>query len=104
MQYKHICPINQDTSLITFHCPLSGDLLVKEWGTELLADPSFFRTMVTVRLPEGLIPPDGPEVKTVNGQPEYNYGHGSYIGNILHHQYKVEVSVHLLYMLFLRCT
>ncbi len=64
---------------------------MKEWGTDLLADPSFFRSMVVVRLPEGLIPQDGPEVKMVGGCPEYNFSHASYIGNILHHQYKVEV-------------
>lgn len=69
-----------------------GELLIREWGTELLADPSFFRTMVLVRLPEGLIPADGPQVKMVDGKPDYNFGHGAFIGNILHHNYKVEVS------------
>ena len=68
-----------------------GELLVKEWGTELLADSSFFHTMVLVRLPEGLIPSDGPEVEMMNGSPVYNYRHCSCIGIILHENYKVEV-------------
>ncbi len=70
---------------------LSGELLVKEWRTDLLADPSFFRSMVVVRLPEGLIPHDGPEVKMVDGRPDYNYIHCSCIRNMLIHDYKVEV-------------
>ena len=64
---------------------------MKEWGTELLADSSFFHTMVLVRLPEGLIPSDGPQVEMVDGSPVYHFGHGSYIGGILHKEYKVEV-------------
>ncbi len=74
-------------------CVCTGELLVKEWGTELLADSSFFRAMTMVRLPDGLIPPDGPSVEMIDGEPNYNFAHGSFIGNILHHDYKVEVSI-----------
>ena len=62
---------------------------MKEWGTDLLADPSYFKAMVTVRLPEGLVPPDRPG--TASSPPEYTFSHASYIENILHHEYKVEV-------------
>lgn len=65
---------------------------MKEWDTELLADPSFFRTMVTVRLPDGLIPADGPQPNIVDGKPEYDFSHGGYIGGILRREYKIEVS------------
>lgn len=70
---------------------ISGELLVKEWGTELLADASFFHTMTTVRLPDGLIGSDGPPLESENDLPEYNFSHGSYIGGTLHNDYKVEV-------------
>ena len=32
---------------------LLGELLVRSWGTQLLADSSFFGAMVVVALPEG---------------------------------------------------
>ena len=67
-----------------------GRLLVKEWGTGLLDNPSFFRMMVLVRLPEGLIPSDGPPVKTVNGVPQYDGSHGKFIGSFLKER-KIEV-------------
>ena len=78
--------------LLTRHVPFTGELLVKEWGTELLADPSFFGTMVVVRVPDGLLPAKGgPELTVVDGRPVYNYSHGAFLGNILHHKYRVEV-------------
>ena len=82
-------PPNKTTSLFLL-CP--GQLLVKEWGTDLLADPSFFCSMALVRLPDNLIGPDGPEVeKGSHGQPHYDYKHAGYIGNKLQEDYKIEV-------------
>ena len=69
----------------------AGSFLTKEWGTELLANPTFFNTMVMVRLPEGLISKDDPKVKMVDGEPNYDFSHGMHIGSILHSRYKIEV-------------
>ena len=70
-----------------------GELLVREWGTDLLADPSFFRAMALVRVPDGLVGPDGPEVteRGEDGQPHYDYTHANYIVGKLQSHYKVEV-------------
>lgn len=66
---------------------------MKEWGTDLIADPSFFHTMALVRLPDDLIGPGGPEVleKGIDGQPHYDCTHAAYLGNKLHCDYKIEV-------------
>jgi len=71
----------------------AGQHLVKEWDTALFAHPSFFATMVTVRLPEGLIPVGGPEIKMVDNEFVYDSSHGSYIGKILRQDYQVEVYI-----------
>lgn len=48
--------------------------------------------MVVVRVPDGLLPAEGaPDLEVVDGRPVYNYSHGSFLGNILRHKYKVEV-------------
>jgi len=70
-----------------------GEYLVKKWGTDLLADASLFVNMTLVRLPEGLVGQGAPQVldTDASGLPLYSYYHASFVGNILHHQYKIEV-------------
>ncbi len=66
---------------------------MREWGTDLLADISLFNTMSLVRLPDGLIGKGSPEVlnTAADGSPLYDYAHAGHLGNILHHDYKIEV-------------
>ena len=49
--------------------------------------------MSLVRLPDGLIGEGAPEVlnRDADGRPLYDYYHAGYLGNILHHEYKIEV-------------
>ena len=79
----------RSTAPLTAYSQLAGAMLVKEWGTGLLADPSYFKNMMMVRLPEGLIPAD--RVEVVDGKPRYDNSHCYYIGDLLYHKYKVEV-------------
>jgi len=66
---------------------------VREWDTDLLADPSLFDTMSLVRLPDGLVGEGAPAVlnRGEDGKPLYDYYHAGYIGDKLHHDYKIEV-------------
>ena len=75
---------------------------MKEWGTDLLADPDLFVNMTLVRLPEGLVGQGAPEVSDTdaNGLPLYSYSHAGFVGNILHHQYRIEVKSSLVKIVF----
>ena len=71
---------------------VTGDLLTRSWGTELLADSSLFRMMVVVGLPEGVVPAaDRPPVPEGGGAPQYSYQHAVIVQNMLHHEFKIEV-------------
>ena len=67
-------------------------MLTKSWGTGYLADPSFFRMMVVVELPEGLVPKDALPPSVDGGKPKYEYKHSSMVQNFLYHNFKIEVS------------
>ena len=70
---------------------LSGELLTKAWGTDLLADSNFFLMMVMIRLPEGVVPADIlPPCEEGEG-PVYAYKHAVAVQNSLHHNFKIEV-------------
>lgn len=73
-------------------CVCSGQLLTKSWGTGYLADPSFFRMMVVVELPEGLVPKDALPPSVDGGKPKYEFKHTVMVQNFLYHDFKVEVS------------
>ena len=60
-----------------------GTLLTKLWGTSLLADASMYGFMVTVQVPEGVIP--GAK------KPPFTDNDAETLQDILHHDFKVEV-------------
>ena len=67
-------------------------LLTKSWQSSLLADVGAFRQMVTVALPEGVVPKDALPSAEVTGQkPKYIYKHAVLVQNALHYGYKIEV-------------
>lgn len=66
----------------------AGQLLVDAWGTNLLADPALFGSMVTVALPEGL-----PVRDTPDSTAPYTYTEAVVLQNLLIHNAKIEVPI-----------
>ena len=58
-------------------------MLTKAWGTNLLADPSMYGFMVTVQVPEGVLP-------GARKSP-FAESDAEMLQDILHHDFKVEV-------------
>ena len=75
-----------------------GALLSKSWGTNLLADPTMFGFMVVVQLPDNVLPVE----KSVQAQmPSFTDKHAETLQDILHHDFRVEVSFVLItYIIF----
>lgn len=69
-----------------------GVLLSKAWQTGLLADAGAFRQMVTVELPEGVVPKVAlPSTKETGQKPNYVYKHCILVQDALHYGHKIEV-------------
>lgn len=48
--------------------------------------------MVVVGLPEGVVPTDARPPSEGTGPPEYSYQHAVVVQDMLHHEFKIEVS------------
>ena len=69
---------------------LSGEALVKSWGTELLADAAMFGSMVLVALPDAVGWTWSPEHGTFTGP--FDYSHAELLQDKLYHDHQIEVN------------
>ena len=69
---------------------LSGEALVKSWGTELLANSAMFGSMVLVALPDAVGWTWSPEHGTFTGP--FDYSHAELLQDKLYHDHQIEVN------------